>query len=187
MTNVSSVAIFFLLLIMFAVGVPVILDLLTEDYIGSYSFAYESLSDNDTLVNCSGNHTFTPVDRISEVYNGSVWITYLGGNESDLVYVNGYYIGNLTLPSPDNISVNALYLSTNTTVTYVPLVANATNITGANLTWYSWSGCNYGESSCQGLKVIRDSSRDIWYFVGQLPLLVGAFLIFVGAVWLVKR
>lgn len=183
MSNIGSFAVLFILLTIFVVGLPVILDMLTEDYLGDFAYFYETLADNDTLTNCTGNYTFF-ADHISEAADGWLYLTYAGGNESDLVYVNGYYVGNLTPPSPDNITVDADYLTLNSTATFICLNNSLTNLTAGNLTYYSWDYCDYGEDSCAAMKVIRDSSVAVSGGLGQLPLLFGAFLLIFGGVWL---
>lgn len=167
----SAVKLMFTLaaLFVFVYGGLVVLEQVTSTNIGSLSYFWET-QENTTLITASNVCQNFTLQRMSETQNPYLNITFAGGNNSDRVYVNSNLIGNLSVPSPTVISFDPTYLEVDTCVTYVFLNDSNTNVTGGNLTYYRYDGCEFGEQACNSIQVTSEITGIFWMVLSFLPL-----------------
>jgi len=178
------ISFFFLgaVLLLLTYGGLVVIDSATSDVISTLTYFWET-QENDTLITTSGTCQNFTLQRISEMQDAQLKITFTGGNESDLVYVNGNLVGNLSGSSPKTITFSPLYLDVNTCVSYDFVNDADTNVTHANLTYYRYDGCNFDEETCNNLQVTTDITVVFLSVLSNLPLLLGIFGVLVVLRW----
>lgn len=168
-------------------GGVVVLDSVSSDYIGSLSYS-TTVASNDTVINTSGANQYFYLDHISTEANPYILVTYEGGNASDLVYVNGNLIGNLTPPSPDSIpfDVGFIALDTNVSFQFIGAVGK-TNITESNISYQEFDGCNYSYEECKNMNVVNELLGFAGIVLANLPI-IGVVALIIGAlIWGFRR
>lgn len=186
MTDFSSLVLFTILLAVFLQGGMVVIESISSDHLGSFTYSWETQYNTDLINESDMDQNFT-LQRISEMEDPYLWVQYSGGNASDQVFVNDNLVGNLTGVSPDTVVFDAALLEVDTVVTYDFVNDTLTNVTAGNLTYYRFDGCDYGEETCRSLNVVRDSSNAGLWGVSVLPLLFGGLLVVMGAVLIGRK
>lgn len=177
--NFSSLVLFTILLFVGIQGGLIVLESVSSDYIGNLVY-YSSVDSNNTKINASAPAQWAMLylPYISPLSDPHLDVVYEGGNSSDMVYVNGLFVGNLTPASPDVISFPVSYLSLRTNVSYhFAGAVGKTNVTVTNLTYETYSGCNFEYESCNSMNSVRGITSAIMWLFQPTQLLLGGLIV----------
>lgn len=181
--KISSLFLFTIFLFICLQGALIVVNSLTSDYIGNLVYFWE-IQTNNTFTNSSGSCMNVSLQRMSETADPWLNLTYVGGNVSDQVFVNGNYVGTLSPPGPDVISFNPNFLAVSTCVDFGFANEGATNVTNMSLVYYRWDGCNYDEDMCDSMNSIRTLTNVSLWFSQWQPIMLAVLLIFFVIAWL---
>lgn len=177
----ESIISIIVLALLIAVGVMIIGNMESAT-VGDCTTNYTTV-EQATTVHGNGTHNLSVENQLT-TYQANLTVTYTGSDGN--VSVNTHFLGNLDGTSPDNFLFSASLLNASTQITYAGIANEETNITKANLSYWSLKDCTYNYNA---YKAIDKQNKTIWSAMGILPIvvIVLAAVAVIGAVMAMRR
>ena len=153
---------------------------------GAYSFLWRNVDDGTDLT--SSGYINLSTQRTSSRFDGNLTVTYEGGdNSTDYIAIGDVRIGNLTnASSPAVFTVPGGVIDVPCPIHYV-FNSSATNITNTELDYYSYSGCEYDESTCDALTASLNMTGAVMKIPGFLLFMLMILIVLTALRMLVFR